>query len=189
MKLITTQKDFTENKTSNWRDRQLQLLKATDIQVDYNIKQFMSAHPDYVYNLTYASDWFKTYASDNNLKVSSEKFDFFINCDMEFGKLPVDVLEQTIKQQYQTSTQGGYIAFQSYYLNWQNDTQFNRLDLDDSMDRAVVQWVERYLGINNYTNECLQIDNPLTNVTDNGEIIAGADFMYTHGNIRFWLWK
>ena len=186
---ITNDLAWRSNKTRNWKQWQLSKLKAADIDIDHTIKTFIKNNSTWQFNLEWANPDIKKFAVDNNIKTSTTDFDFFVICDLEFGKLPVVEIENTIKTMYNTSTTGGYFSFQSYYLNWQNDPAGLRKDLDDNMDIAVEQWVKQYLNISTYENSSLKISKPLTNIDSKGRLIAGSDFMYTHGNTRFWLWK
>ena len=174
--------------STNWKRHQLRFLDADDIVCDYELKVHIQQYPDWQVHVEYASGDLKSYAEQHNM-VNNQDFDFFIINDMEFGKLNLLELEHIIKDLYNRSRHGGYFSVQSYFLNWNNQSECCRADLDDNMDRAAVEWVERYLGVNTYTNKSLKISDPLKNFTADGRLLAGSDFMYTHGNIRFWLWK
>lgn len=174
--------------TADWKRLQLRFLDVDDIACDHDLKVFMKQHPDWQYHVDYASADLKLY-SKNYLTVDHDRFDFFIINHLEFGKLNLSQIENTIKNLYQRSQHGGYFSVQSYFLNWNNHDSERRLDLSDDIDQAVIEWVERYIGVENYSNQSLKISNPLSNVTDDGKLLSGSDFMYTHGNIRFWLWK
>jgi hypothetical protein len=172
----------------NWKKFQLRFLNADDISCDYVLKQKMQDNPSWAWNLDYASADIKIFA-DQKFKINNTNFDFFIINDLEFGKLPIKQLESTVVDLYNQSVHGGYFSVQSYYLNWHNQPEHCYQDIDDDMDIAVEQWVRDKMQIKNYTNASLQISNPLKNRLPNGELVAGSDFMYTHGNTRFWLWK
>ena len=180
---------WKSKKTHNWKEYQLSKLKASDIGIDAKIKTFVKSNPTWRFNLTWANPSIKQFASDNNVIVDGDQYDFFVISDMEFGKLPLLEIERLIKYYYDVSKNGGYFAIQSYYLNWQNDTHAARPGLPLSIDSAVPRWVEQYIGVKTYTNDSLKISNPLANVDSDGRLIAGSDFMYTHGNMRIWLWK
>ena len=173
----------------NWKKFQLRFLNADDIACDYVLKQKIQDNPAWVWNLDYASADIKLFADQAQVKINNKDFDFFIINDLEFGKLAIKQIEQTIVNFYNVSRHGGYFAVQSYYLNWPNQRDHCYQDLDDDMDIAVEQWVRDKMGIADYKNESLQISNPLKNRLPNGELVAGSDFMYTHGNTRFWLCK
>jgi hypothetical protein len=189
MKLQLTTENFSREQYANWKQLQLKVFQAKDISVDHRVKRFMDQHPDWTFNLQWANSDIQQYAQQQNIRVSNENFNFFFACDLEFGKTPWSELEQSLKDWYQQSTHGGYFAFQSYYINWQNDPAALRLDLDDHLETAVDQWIQQHLGISTYDNDSLNLTNPLNNRTATGELISGSDFMYTHGNIRIWLWK
>ena len=189
IKVINQDLAWRRKKTNNWKEYQLNFIGATDIEVDHKLKQYITAHPDWTFNLQWANASIQAFAAQAGTKISNTQFDFYIICDLEFGKLPLAQLESTIKQLYQDSLHGGYFSFQSYFLNWNNQAEYCKAELHDDMDIALTQWIEQYLEIDNYTNDSLQISKPLTNVTAQGEVIAGSDFMYTHGNIRIWTWK
>lgn len=174
--------------TTNWKRLQLRFLGADDIACDRELKVFMQQRPDWRYHVEFTSPDLKLF-SNQNCTVDNQDFDFFVINDLEFGKLRLDELETTIKNLHQTSRHGGYFSVQSYFLNWNNDADCRRTDLSDDFDQAVVEWVKQYIGVKNYTNRSLKISNPLSNITEDGKLLAGSDFMYTHGNIRFWLWK
>jgi len=189
VKVVNEDLAWTRKSTANWKRYQLKIIGAKDINADYNVTQFIKRNRSYTYNLTWANPSVKLYAQENNINVNNDNFDFYIICDLEFGKLPILELEETIKRYYSTSRKGGYFSFQSYYLNWTNDSRGCREDLTGNMDIALPLWIEKYLGIAKYTNNSLSLSSPLTNRTSTGELIAGSDFMYTHGNVRIWTWK
>lgn len=175
--------------SANWKKLQLRFLKADDISCDYKLKQFMLDNSSWIFDLEHASADIKNFAQENNINQSTAHCDFFMINDMEFGKIPLRSIETHIKNRFNNSEHGGYFAMQSYYFNWTNDQQCCYADLSDSMDLAVQQWVEKYLNITTYDNDSLAIDNPLENRDADGVLLSGSDFMYTHGNTRFWLWK
>jgi len=189
LKIINEELSFKPKQTSSWKNYQLQFMNAADIDIDHKLKQFMLEHPSWVFNLDHASPDIQQFAEQNQVKESVTDFDFFIISNLEFGKNTVLFMETLITHWYNISRHGGYFSFQSYYLNWENNPNGLRMFVDDNMDIAVEQWVEQCLGISNYTNDSLTISDPLKRLTPDGIVIAGADFMYTHGNTRFWLWK
>jgi len=184
-----TEYSFKSKKTSNWKHYQLRFMNAIDIDIDHKLKKFINSNSNWTFNIDFASPDIKNFVNKHGIKNNSINFDFFIINDLEFGKKPVSEIEHTLVDWYNISNNGGYFSFQSYYLNWNNQPNGLRKKLDDDMDVAVVQWVDQCLGISTYTNDSLTISDPLKNLSDTGELIAGSDFMYTHGNIRFWLWK
>ena len=189
--IIIQQDDLSwkHKRTHDWKSYQLSKLNATDIDIDSKVKNFILSHPTWRFNLTWANPDIKKFAASNQILVNDQQYDFFIICDMEFGKLPLVEIEELIREYHTVSNHGGYFAMQSYYLNWQNDDAVVKPELSDDMDQAVPQWVEKHLSISDFTNDSLKISNPLSNIDSQGRLIAGSDFMYTHGNIRFWLWK
>lgn len=174
--------------TTNWKRLQLRYLKVDDIACDYKLKVFMQKNPQWRYHVEHASPDLKLYAEEHCI-VDSNDFDFFVVNDLEFSKLSLDTLETTLQKLYNQSQHGGYFSVLSYFLNWHNRPECLRNNLSDDIDKAVVEWVEQYIGVKNYSNQSLKISNPQSNITDDGELVTGADFIYTHGNIRFWLWK
>jgi hypothetical protein len=174
--------------TANWKSLQLKFLDADDIACDYKLKVYMRRRPNWKFHVEYSSPDLKLYSAEHCI-VDHEDFDFFIVNDLEFGKLNLNKLENTIRELHDKSRHGGYFSVQSYFLNWNNEDQCRYCNLSDDIDQAVVEWVEQYIGVKNYTNQSLKISNPLSNITEDGKLLAGSDFMYTHGNIRFWLWK
>ena len=173
----------------NWKKFQLKFLQADDIACDYVLKQKIISNPTWKYNLDFASTDIKLFACENNIAVSNVDFDFFIITDLEFGKLPLKHLESTVFELYERSRHGGYLAVVSYYLNWNNDPDCCYNELDDNMDVAIEQWLKDVVKISNFKNISLPISNALSNRLPSGELITGSNFIYTHGDIRFWLCK
>lgn len=179
---------FDTKSTRDWRRYQLDLLQADDIDADHALKCFVNNHSDLVYDTTWAHNDLTRFVAQH-ATVSSEAYHYFFVTDLDFGKLPVAKLIKTLRELYDRSSHGGYFSMQSYYFNWTNDRSYTYPELDDDVDIAVEQWVKTELGIKTFSNQSLRIKQPLQNQDDQGRVIAGVDFMYTHGNIRFWLWK
>lgn len=179
---------FKYRSTRDWRYYQLSLLGADEIDVDHRLKSFVRRHCDLAYDVSWAHPQLAQFVHEN-ARVAHDDFDYFLITDLEFGKLPVNEIMRTIRDLYDRSRAGGYFSMQSYYFNWTNDPAYVYPDLDDDADVAAEQWIKQKLAIYSFTNESLVIKQPLNNIDSRGRVIAGVDFMYTHGNMRFWLWK
>jgi len=127
-----------------------------------------------------------------SLKQSLSKFsnetgssDFFILTDVEIGKLPLDVFFKIVKKKYESSKHGGYIAILSYYLN----VKVSDPSLTGSYKENIETVFSNNLSyVSNLENVSDVVDFPINIVVDD-ELVEGANFIFVHPNIRYFLWK
>ena len=176
-----------DNYQHEWKKCQLKALGSSEIAPDYALKSYILSHKEYVYNIEYAGTDIQLFLKDHNIQTNNDKFDFYLITDFKFSKLPLEKIECAFRRLYGHAKIGGYAAMQSYFINYNSNKLYS--EFPDSYSQSVPYWVETVLKIENFTNETLQLDNPLLRKTSDGQLISGSDFMYVHGNIRFWAWK
>jgi len=170
-----------------WKKTQLRYLNCKEIAADHKIKSYILANKNFVYNIEYAGTDIQLFIQKHNIKSSLDNYDFYIIIDFEFSKLPLEKIECGIRRLHGHASIGGYIAIQSFFINYNSNKIY--AEFPNSYDSSITYWIETVLKIQNYSNESLPLDNPLLRKTKDGELISGSDFMYVHGNIRFWTWK
>lgn len=120
-----------------------------------------------------------------NFESKNNRPDFFIMSDLEIGKLPLDVVFKMIKQFYDNSKFGGYIAILSYYLNVRKPDR----TLTGSFKQNIETVFSRNLSyVSNLENLSTVNDYPI-NTLENGVLLEGTNFIFVHPNIRYFLWK
>lgn len=112
--------------------------------------------------------------------------DFYIITELELGKKPLEELFEFYQDRYHKSKRGIYIAVLSYYLS---PLQFDETlsgtysENIDTVFRKNLSFADR---IDNYSTV---IDFPLEFGVKQGQLVEGANYIFVHPNIKYFLWK
>jgi hypothetical protein len=118
----------------------------------------------------------------NNLDKNN---DFYIISDLSISKFPLENIIKIIKKLYNLSNFGVYVSLLSYYIT----PKKNLSDLPDSYEESLkIYFEEKFSFANKIENYSVVSDNPL-NLLKNNHLIEGANFIFVHPNIRYFLWK
>ena len=111
--------------------------------------------------------------------------DFFVITDLELSKFPLDMFFKLVEKQYKNSSTGGYIACLSYYIN----SRKKYSGLGDSYSKNISMVFDQELSFAaRIENHSQVFDRPIDEVVD-GQLVEGANFIFVHPNIRYFLWK
>lgn len=112
--------------------------------------------------------------------------DFYLVTELELGKLPLGDLFALYKKLYDRSKVGIYLAVLSYYL--QPDKTYPHLtgSYSENIDRV---FRENLSFADRIENCSTVIDYPLVQAQVKGFMEEGANYIFVHPNIKFWLWK
>ena len=127
-----------------------------------------------------------TSMAHNNLK-NKLQFgdDIYIISDIEFSKLPLPTILKLIKASYDKSKLGVYVALLSYYIT---PTTVDST-LPDSYKQSISELFDKEFSYATRSeNLSIVEDNPI-NIINNNELVEGANFIFVHPNIRYFLWK
>lgn len=117
--------------------------------------------------------------------VSKSTVDFFVVTEIELSKLPLDLFFKIVKNYYEKSTTGGYMACLSYYLNCRK----SYTGLGDSYSNNIDIVFRQEMYFANQIENCSEVTNYPLNKLRNGHLIEGSNFIFVHPNIRYFLWK
>jgi hypothetical protein len=119
--------------------------------------------------------------------VPKNQFDFFVMTDLELSKLPFDSVIKIIKAQLRSVKVGGYFALMSYYLNVTKP----RRQLTGTYPENILQVFQQELAdvakvecVSNVYHEPINVFDPVSQ-----EMIEGANFLFVHPNIRYFVWN
>ena len=111
--------------------------------------------------------------------------DFFVITDLELSKFPLDMFFKLVEKQYKNSSTGGYIACLSYYIN----SRKQYAGLGDSYSKNISMVFNQELSFAARLENYSQVfDRPIDPVVNN-QLVEGANFIFVHPNIRYFLWK
>ena len=122
----------------------------------------------------------------NDTTSYTEDYDFAIITDIELSKLKLSQLVDLVKNMYTNSRHGVYFSALSYYLN--PDITDKQLcgDYSENIDTvfsklfAFADQIEEYSEVYDYPLQTRWIKNKLH---------EGANYIFVHPNIRYFLWK
>ncbi len=112
--------------------------------------------------------------------------DFFIITDLELGKRRLDDLFSLYQKCYENSKVGIYIAALSYYLEPRKiypdlaGSYSKNIDTVFRSELSFVNVIENYSTI---------IDYPVDVANQQGRMVEGANYIFVHPNIKYFLWK
>lgn len=112
--------------------------------------------------------------------------DIYIITKVELSKKPLSELFQLYEECYKKSTKGIYIALLSYYL------KSNTADptLTGSYSENIDFVLRKNLSFaNRIENLSTIIDYPTVQANKQGTMIEGANWIFVHPNIKYFLWK
>lgn len=110
--------------------------------------------------------------------------DFYVITDLELSKLPLSMVIKLIKHCYEQSQVGVYVALLSYYLNSRE-----RYNLADTYKENIARVFEQKFSFAaNLDDHSCVLEYPINEVRD-GQLYDGANFIFVHPNIRYFLWK
>jgi hypothetical protein len=170
----------------DWKHLQQQICWFEDIKADAVIKRFVNAHP-IEFDTEFASPDLKDYVFKNAKSGS----DFFIITDREFSKNSLLSITDTIHHKMSQASLGGYVSLLSYYLNWQKEEVDK--NYPDIFSVAIDQWIKKLP----YRTENIStvIDYPILKYEranyhpDSHGLFEGKNFLFSHPNVKFWIWK
>jgi hypothetical protein len=170
----------------DWKHLQQQVCWFEDIKADAVIKRFVDSHP-VEFDTEFASPDLKDYFYKN----ATQGPDFFIITDREFSKNSLMSITDTIHHKMSQASLGGYVSLLSYYLNWQKEEVDK--NYPDIFSVAIDQWIKKLP----YQTENVStvIDYPILKYeranyhSDSHGLFEGKNFLFSHPNVRFWIWK
>lgn len=116
----------------------------------------------------------------------NKDYDFGIITDIELSKLKLNQLIKLVKHMYTESKYGIYFSALSYYLN-PNNTDKNLSGMySQNINTVFLELLNFVDRIENYSEV---YDYPLQTRWINNELHEGANFIFVHPNIRYFLWK
>lgn len=175
-----------KRQAGDWKILQQQLCWFEDIKADAVIKRFIDAH-----QVTFDTEFAAPDLQDYVFKNAKRGNDFFIITDREFSKNSLAAIRATIDNKMSKASLGGYVSLLSYYFNWQ-DEEVDK-SYPDIFSKAIDQWIHNLP----YETENIStvIDYPILKYeranyhpTSHG-LFEGKNFLFSHPNVRFWLWK
>lgn len=179
--------EFRHKYEFDWKELQKKMCWFEDIKADAIIKQFVDSHPSATFDVEWAAPDIKKYV-EANAAVGS---DFFIITNREFSKNSLPRIEEIIHQKMAAASIGGYVALLSYYLNWTGKDVDKTLP--DLMSKAVDCWVNKFpYRVDNVSqvNDYPIYKSDSVNYRDTARgLYEGKNFLFSHPNVRFWLWK
>jgi len=112
--------------------------------------------------------------------------DLYIITDIELSKLRLEELFSFYQDCYNKSNRGIYIAALSYYLSPINFDETLSGTYSKNID-AVFR--KNCLFANRIENLSTVIDYPLQLAHQQGYMLEGANYIFVHPNIKYFLWK
>lgn len=112
--------------------------------------------------------------------------DVYIITDIELSKLCLDELFRLYQDCYNKSKRGIYIAALSYYLSPLN---FDETLLGTYGENIDTVFRKNCLFADRMENLSTVIDHPLALAHEQGHMIEGANYIFVHPNIKYFLWK
>jgi len=179
--------ELRRQKVKDWKELQRELCHFNDIRADADLKRFI----DKQQHLTFDTDWAAPDIKNYAIEHAKKGTDFFIITDREFGKRSLKDIETILHSKMSNATLGGYFAILSYYLNWCDE----RVDknLPESLNLSVNRWIKtlgyRFDDVSQIIDyPILTYDTAYYSPTSRG-LLEGKNFLFSHPNIRVWLWK
>ena len=176
----------TRRVNGDWKKLQQQLVGFSDIKADAIVKRFVDAS-NFGFDVEYANVDNKKHVNESN-KVGNN---FFIITTQEFSKKSLKEIKHIIGQKMETATVGGYVSLLSYYMNCR-DIEVEKT-MPDIFSNAVDSWIktipyrtENVSAIIDYP--ILKYERPNYHEDSHG-LFEGKNFLFSHPNVRFWLWK
>jgi hypothetical protein len=116
----------------------------------------------------------------------SQTPDIFILSDIEISKLPLEYVMKIVDKKFQRSRYGGYFALLSYYLN--SKIKFDNLgeSYKNNIDTVVRKFTSYAGRVENYTT---MNDYPIEVLNKRGDLLEGSNYIFVHGNVKYWIWK
>jgi hypothetical protein len=163
----------------DWHDLQKKSQGWSEIHPDHVLcNRLLELHPSV--NLKFAHQNLK-----NKLSSLEPGNDMFVITDIEISKIPLEGILQLIKQKYNESTLGVYIALLSYYIT---PKQVNS-DLPDSYSESIRMYFQNEFSYAARVEDHSQVYDVPTDLVKDNALVEGANFIFVHPNIRFFLWK
>ena len=173
---------LVEKRVHNWYQLQQDIQGWNEIKPDQDVVDRL-AGKHWNINLSKCHDNLKQKLLPHIVKKS--ELDFFVITDLEFSKMPLNVLFKYYKDCYKKSKFGIYISVLSYYINSPTkykhltDTYSKNIDLIFRENLNFVNRIENVSDVNDW---------PINIVKDNS-LIEGSNFIFVHPNVRYFLWK
>jgi hypothetical protein len=118
--------------------------------------------------------------------VNDEIADFYIITDIELSKKPLSELFSLYRNCYNKSRVGIYIAALSYYL----ESDIVVPLINDAYSKTISEVFKKNLDFATRIEEySTVIDYPIAVANSNGSMIEGANYIFVHPNIKYFLWK
>ena len=121
----------------------------------------------------------------NKLSSLESGNDMFVITDIEISKIPLEGILQLVKQKYNESTLGVYVALLSYYIT---PKQVNR-SLPDSYSESIHIYFQTEFSYAAQVEDHSQVYDVPTDLIKDNDLVEGANFIFVHPNIRFFLLK
>lgn len=163
------------------------------LQKDYRL--FKSAIPQdlELYNKIKHNNWkinfkYSHYSIQELFEKNSEEnnFDFAIITDIELSKMKLSKFINLIRDFYENSNYGIYFAMLSYYLVPDSTTKNLPGLYSQNINEVFSQLLDFAKSIENVSTV---YDYPLHTRWINGKLDEGANFIFVHPNIKYYLWK
>lgn len=171
----------------DWKDLQQRVCYFDDIKADAEIKRFISAHQHLGFDTDWAAPDIKRYAAEHVPKGR----DFFIITDREFAKRSLEQIEHIIHGKMAAAKLGGYVSLLSYYLNWHDERVDKTLPetLSTGVHSWIASWQYRFDDVSQIIDyPIFHYDTANYSPTSRG-LLEGKNFLFSHPNVRVWLWK
>ena len=173
---------LVEKRIHNWYQLQQDMQGWGEIKPDQVIV-------DYLLDKQWSLELSKCH---NNLKqkllpynVNKSHPDFFIITELELSKIPLDILFKYYRSCYEKSKFGIYISVLSYYIN--SSTKYK--DLTGTYSENIDVIFRKNLNFANRIENLSDVNDWPLYHTKNGQLVEGANFIFVHPNIRYFLWK
>ena len=121
-----------------------------------------------------------------NTETNKNSFDFAIITDIELSKKKLSEFTSLAKIMYKNSKHGIYISALSYYLNPDKHDP----SLPGTYSENIVQVFSKLFSFADRIENVSEVhDFPLQTRWINDKLDEGANYIFVHPNIRFYLWK
>ena len=178
---MTSNTTVNDAATARWYHLQKKIQGWNEISADQGILDLVESN-DWCVDVSYAHDNLRRRLAH---RISCRP-DFFVVSHLQLGKLPIETITDIVRQQFDSARCGGYVALLSYYLN-----SIRRYDCmgdtySQTIDLVLRQLWEFSPGIENVST---MTDYPILNALRHERLIEGTNFLFVHGNVRYFLWK
>jgi hypothetical protein len=168
----------------DWYKLQKDVGSLTSIPQDKRIYDRLK-HKDWKINFKFCHDGLKQMFEQKG-KDNDKNYDFALITDIELSKKKLSEFKSIAKMLYTDSRYGIYVSALSYYLN--PDKHDTSLSGSYSENISKV-FHELFSFADRVEDESEVHDFPLKTNRINGILQEGANYIFVHPNIRFYLWK